>query len=82
VRSLVVGTHKLIAGEQGEMEFYDLEADPGERNPDALSEAERSDLRETLAEIQQRSARRAARRESKPLDDATREQLRALGYDR
>jgi len=82
VRSVVVGTHKLIAGEHGEMEFYDLKADPGERDPDALGEAERTVLRQTLAEIQQRAARRDARREVKPVDDATRKQMRALGYDR
>ena len=82
VSSVVVGTHKLIAGQHGEMEYYDLAADPGEHNPNALSEAERAALRETLAEIQQRAAGRAARREIKPVDDATREQIRALGYDR
>ena len=82
LHSVVVGTHKLIAGEHGEMEFYDLEADPGERNPDALSEAERAVLRQTLEEIRQRLMRRDPKREVKPIDDATREQIRALGYDR
>ncbi len=81
-RSVVVGAHKLIAGAHGEMEFYDLRADPGERDPDALDEAERAVLRETLEEMRQLAARRNPKREVKPIDDATREQIRALGYDR
>jgi arylsulfatase A-like enzyme len=82
VRSVVVGDHKLIAGDHGEMEYYDLKEDPGERDPDALDESERSVLRQALAEFQQRATRRDTRRESKPIDGATREQIRALGYDR
>jgi len=81
-RSVILGNHKLIAGEHGEMEFYDLKADPGELDPNALDEAERTVLRQTLAEIQQRVARGDAKREIKPIDDATREQIRALGYER
>jgi arylsulfatase A-like enzyme len=81
-RSVVAGRHKLIAGINGEMEYYDLEADPGERDPDALGEAERAALREQLEAFQERAASRARPREVKPIDDATREQIRALGYDR
>jgi arylsulfatase A-like enzyme len=81
-RSLVVGSHKLIGGIHGETEYYDLEADPGERNPKALSEAERAELRGKLEKLQQEVASRAASREVKPIDEETREQIRALGYDR
>jgi arylsulfatase A-like enzyme len=82
VSSVVVGSHKLIAGEHGEMEYYDLKADPAERSPNALGEPERAALREALRELRQRVARGDAKRELKPIDDATREQIRALGYDR
>jgi arylsulfatase A-like enzyme len=82
LRSVIAGNHKLIAGRNGEMEYYDLQADPGERDPDALAEAERTALRRILEEMVQGAARRDARREVKPIDDATREQIRALGYDR
>lgn len=80
VRSVVVGTRKLIAGKEGQMEFYDLEADPRERNPDALAEADRALLRETLEGMQQRALSRGSKRETIEIDDATRAQMRALGY--
>ena len=80
-RSVVRGGHKLIAGIGGEMEYYDLRRDPAERNPNALSEAERAALREELEKVQQGIASRGGAREVKPIDDATREQIRALGYD-
>jgi arylsulfatase A-like enzyme len=81
-RSLVIGGHKLIAGIGGELEYYDLQADPGEQAPNALDEAERVALRERLEAMRERVVSRGARREVKPIDDATREQIRALGYDR
>ncbi len=81
-RSVVVGSHKLIEGINGETEYYDLKVDPGEQGRDALSEAERAALRERLAEFRQRVASRGPLREVKPIDDATRDQIRALGYDR
>jgi arylsulfatase A-like enzyme len=81
-RSLVVGGHKLIAGTGGELEYYDLQADPGEHAPNALGKAERAALRERLEAIRQRVVSRGAKREVKPIDEATREQIRALGYDR
>jgi arylsulfatase A-like enzyme len=81
-RSLVIGGHKLIAGTGGELEYYDLQADPGEHAPDALGEAERAALLERLEAIRRRVVSRGAKREVKPIDEATREQIRALGYDR
>jgi hypothetical protein len=72
----------LIEGINGETEYYDLKADPGEQGRDALSEAERAALRERLEEFRQRVASRGPLREVKPIDDATRDQIRALGYDR
>jgi arylsulfatase A-like enzyme len=81
-RSLVIGGHKLITGIHGETEYYDLAADPSERAPAALAEAERAALHERIEAIQQRTASRGGAREVKPIDDATREQIRALGYQR
>jgi arylsulfatase A-like enzyme len=80
-RSLVVGGSKLITGIRGETEYYDLKADPGERAPAALDEAERAALREKIEAIQQRLASRGGAREVKPIDEETRKQIRALGYD-
>ena len=78
----MVGGNKLITGIHGETEYYDLKADPGERAPAALDEAERAALREKIEAIQQGIASRGGAREVKPIDDATRKQIRALGYDR
>jgi hypothetical protein len=79
--AIVVGTRKLIVGTGGEHEYYDLEADPGEKNPDGLSEAERNTLQSAYDAVRTRARERAAPRNTEELDTETRERMRALGYD-
>jgi arylsulfatase A-like enzyme len=79
-RALVVGSHKIIAHRDGRTEFYDLEADPGEKDPKGLKVEQRAPL---LAEMEA-ARRRAGRGISPPrvveLDADAVESLRALGY--
>jgi arylsulfatase A-like enzyme len=76
-------SHKLIWDEdRGELELYDLDADPNESRDlsesDALSVARmKTHLREHL---ERNEARGALARESVPLDDEIRDRLKALGY--
>ena len=79
--AIVVGAHKLIVGTAGEHEYYDLTADPGEKNPNGLSEAERSTLRNAYDLVRTRAHERAAPHDTQELDPETRERMRALGYD-
>jgi len=79
-RSLVLGTQKFIAGANGAAEFYDLAADPGEGNSSALAEADRARLRRALGELVAHTAMSAAARHVQPIDEETRERMRALGY--
>jgi arylsulfatase A-like enzyme len=62
--------------------IYDLAADPGEKkpNPPGLG-AKRKTLKSALREETQSLVRRAGLdRETAPVDEATKEKLRALGY--
>ena len=76
-------SHKLIWDqERGELELYDLDADPKESRDlsesDALSVARmKAHLREHL---ERNDARGALAREAVPLDDDLRDRLKALGY--
>ena len=75
-RAVVHGVEKAIVAGDGSRSFYDLAVDPAEQSPDALSPAARDDLQTLLTGF----ARPLAPSESRPIDDTTREQLRALGY--
>lgn len=80
--AVVDGPHKLIADDADERAYYDLEGDPTEANPDALSAGERASLEQKLVRFRARvddetDATGAATRE---LDAATLESMRALGY--
>jgi arylsulfatase A-like enzyme len=79
--AIVLGSHKLIVGTAGEHEYYDLKADPGEKNPNGLSEAERNQLQNAYDLVRTRARERAAPRDTQELDPETRERMRALGYD-
>jgi arylsulfatase A-like enzyme len=73
---------KVLITPDGKAVGYDLAADPHERTPDPAS----LDGRKTalLDELQRAKSERATRANAeaqhKPLDDATKEKLRALGY--
>jgi arylsulfatase A-like enzyme len=76
-RAVVDGQHKLITGVDGEREYYDLAADPGEHQPAALTEAERLALERALEPLRAYAARGGGGHE---VDEDTKERMRALGY--
>jgi hypothetical protein len=78
-QAVVVGHHKLIAGISGEREYYDLTADPGERVPDALTAAQRATLEQTRTTLLAAAAAPAI--QPATVDEATRDRMRALGYE-
>ena len=78
--ALVVGSDKLIAGAHGEREAYRLDVDPDERNETGVDEAKRTALERHLDEMGARARRDVAARRTQPLDEETKEKLRALGY--
>jgi arylsulfatase A-like enzyme len=80
--AIIRGHLKLVVDAQGGSALYDLESDPGENAPDppALADVKRN-LDETLQRLTSLHAERAATAPSRaPLDAATKENLRELGY--
>ena len=80
--AILSGGRKMLLGTSGAIEVYDVAADPGEQHPlPPLIAAESLDLLAALdtarAALSERAAPNAIAR---PLDDATKEKLRALGY--
>jgi arylsulfatase A-like enzyme len=83
IRSLRVGTHKLIWGSDGRHELYDVERDPGEtRNLWADEPELAGELEGQLEQLLERHRGETppVRPEAPPLDPATEENLRELGY--
>jgi arylsulfatase A-like enzyme len=79
-RALVLADRKLIAGVDGEREFYRLDVDPGERDPDGIPAGERRALETRLRAIHDHAAATRTPTETKAIDPETRERMRALGY--
>jgi arylsulfatase A-like enzyme len=79
--AVVWGSHKLIVGIDGEREFYDLAADPGEKDPNGLTDGARTELQARYEIIRARAQADAAPQAMHPLDAVTRERMHALGYD-
>jgi len=78
-RALVGRGEKLLIGNAGDEIFYDLASDPGEEHP--LPAPPFADgLRRALAELTDGLAVAGAAPSSAPIDAATRERLRVLGY--
>lgn len=73
---------KVLIKPGGEAVGYDLAADPRERTPDPASlNGTKTALLDELQRAKSERAKRAnAEAQHKPLDDATKEKLRALGY--
>jgi arylsulfatase A-like enzyme len=78
--ALVVGPQKLIVGMDGDRETYRLDRDPEERHTPALDDGERVALERRLDALGARARQAVAERREKPLDEQTKEKLRALGY--
>lgn len=79
-RSLVIGSHKLVVDAGGVATFYDLETDAGEQRAAVLRESDRHALQEAMATIAERAARNVSSARTAPIDEQTRERMRALGY--
>jgi arylsulfatase A-like enzyme len=77
---LVVGADKLVVGRDGAIETFDLDDDPDERTPDALSDTRRAELRARLDAMKQDLGARAGEHIVGSLDRQQKEGLRALGY--
>jgi arylsulfatase A-like enzyme len=77
LRAMVRGRDKAIWTDDGPAEFYDLADDPRERRPAALGTGARRRLEDALASMEHEPATPPA---TVPLDPATRDRLRALGY--
>jgi hypothetical protein len=83
-RAFMQGARKLLVTRSGRALEYDLGQDPGElqgsHEPRSRSKGD-GDLWRALAEKQQQLTGRVAHAQViQPLDDAAKEQLRALGY--
>jgi len=80
-RALVAGDEKVLTGfAPDEVQFYDLKADPGETNPAAFDPPTQEALRRRLDTMVGEASRDATAPRTRPVDDETRERLRALGY--
>jgi arylsulfatase A-like enzyme len=78
---LVQRSTKLLLRPGGAPEVYDLERDPAEKTADPALEAQSSALTQTLESVRADLRDRAGTVvQTVPLDAATREKLRALGY--
>ena len=78
--AVITDSSKLILNVDGTREFYDLHADPGETNTQGLVDGARAPLSAALQSFMEYTAQRAAPAHQRPLDDETRERMRALGY--
>ena len=79
-RAVVAGSDKLIAGVDGQREFYDLAVDPAEHQPDALAAPARAKLEQSLEPLRAYAARGGDAAGGVVIDEDTKERMRALGY--
>ena len=82
LKSLIMGDHKYIWDSTGREELYDIRADPDEEND--IATRERSmvlQYRQILAESTDAGENLPSSENVPPIDDATRDALRALGYE-
>jgi len=79
-RAIVTDDAKLILGVGGEQEFYDLQTDPGETNPQALAAGRRNGLENELRAFMAGSGNDAPPAAERTVDPDTLERMRALGY--
>jgi hypothetical protein len=79
LQAIVAGGQKLIRGDDGLRELYDLAADPTER-VDLASQRPTAPLELALDAIVRRDGRQKAGGETPLEDEETRHALQALGY--
>ena len=80
VRAIIEGNTKIILSENGTVEGYDLQTDPSERKPKALSPQTRHRLESDIHRLQARLGQSRSPAVTKQLDEKTKERLRVLGY--
>jgi arylsulfatase A-like enzyme len=82
--ALISGAQKVVTGRKKEPVVYDLARDPGEQSPQVITpegDGPQAALLRTLQERQAALKTGATNTaQTQPLDDATKEKLRALGY--
>ena len=82
LKSLIIGGHKYICDSTGREELYDIRADPGEKNDIAAQESSMVlHFRQMLTEFVDSGEKPLFAECVRPIDDATRDALRALGYE-
>lgn len=79
-RAVVHEKEKLILNVDGGREYYDLRTDPGETNPQGVSEPQRTRLSESLARLQRLAGAHPTPKSTMVMDPETRERMRSLGY--
>ena len=80
VRSVVVGSEKLMVDASAKQEIYDLDSDPHETAPEDLPASDRLALQQALELARQRATRNVSAAHTERLDPRTRERMRMLGY--
>ena len=80
IRAFISGSHKVIESFDKKIEAFDLAADPGERQPKGLQQAEVERLRRAADQLASSLQKHVAPAKTRPLDAETRERMRDLGY--
>jgi arylsulfatase A-like enzyme len=79
--AVVAGNWKLILSDRGEVELYDLDADPNEQRDRAAEQPDlAAGLRRFLDEWRAKAREPPSGAPTPPLDEETRKALKALGY--
>ena len=78
-RAIIDGEQKLLVDRKGKPALYDLGTDPNETTPLA-GPAWATQTAHLLGRLERREPATRVAAQSEPLDDATKEKLRALGY--
>ncbi|MBX3025596.1 sulfatase [bacterium] len=80
-RAVIIGSDKMIAGVDGQREFYELASDPAERHGDAVAAPVRAALERVTEPLQAAAAHGGdGTGGAAVIDEDTKERMRALGY--
>jgi arylsulfatase A-like enzyme len=79
-RAAIVDGRKLIVGVDGERDYYELDSDPGERNPASPGSSMRARLDLALEQLYAYGSEGHAAPKAVTVDSDTEERMRALGY--
>jgi choline-sulfatase len=79
-RAVILDGHKLIVGIDGEREYYDLRADPGEESPTSPDDGIRTRLDGAMEQLYADGNGGGPASTATSVDAETEERMRALGY--